>query len=775
MKTLSKILTILLSAAALLAACGKEEDPVKLEDLYLVSPATGSLTMIQGETYRIDYGTVPENAGPVPIYWSSTDTKVASVYDGVVEALSPGQTIIEMSTGELSVSIDVKVKGIPATSFSVPAEINAYTTAREIPLTIEPANANAASLGWAVEDENIATVTIKDGKAWLQAVDRVETGVTKVTVSGEGLEPQTIEVTALAQGTYAFYSYVDGSKTYEEATGTLDFNLLTYDDENPDVRQLIYMAARKVSDVSVKVDNPKICTVTAEVSDFLKITLGTLSITEGTEYGSTRVTVTTVMEGLTFNNVFTVERKIITVPEDLCIYCETRECALAGEEDVNRGEILWMRIVSGGETPTYHSVKWTTRDASLATVTQPDGKEYSIAAAKVTVNSEKAGKVTITGTDATGKITRSVILNIVKEKFSDSVVLRDTGSGVTYQDGGTYACQYGLPTTVILNKNYKYSSWTISDPSVMRIEMSPTVESQATLMFYEPDKDVTLRIADEAGSRTLTYHFRAELSLKKLELVPVSSDVVYYSHQGLSSPDWIYLPFLPGNNNLKLQLKDRTGHSVTDLTNGKWSVAIKDGFSTDKVTTDASSITYSTSSTRDKTLVITDRFGNEKSVIIRPCMDFRDRDAWLIMEDTSENGTQILPYTYVYEPMLDYYTNSKNKVESNWDYYRIRAVATSGGSYAVDITKCVDWIHPEKCDWRGTDAGGKTVECGPLYYSTVAEMIKHIKDEDEKVYANHTHHDTHRYDIRFYGMDGKNKADAYGVYGMPVFLLRVKE
>ena len=167
MKTLSKILTILLSAAALLAACGKEEDPVKLEDLYLVSPATGSLTMIQGETYRIDYGTVPENAGPVPIYWSSTDTKVASVYDGVVEALSPGQTIIEMSTGELSVSIDVKVKGIPATSFSVPAEINAYTTAREIPLTIEPANANAASLGWAVEDENIATVTIKDGKAWL--------------------------------------------------------------------------------------------------------------------------------------------------------------------------------------------------------------------------------------------------------------------------------------------------------------------------------------------------------------------------------------------------------------------------------------------------------------------------------------------------------------------------------------------------------------------------------------------------------------------------------
>ena len=81
--------------------------------------------MIQGETHRIDYGTVPENAGPAKVYWSSTDPKVASVDDGVVKALAPGQTVIEMFAGELSVSINVTVKGIPATSFSVPAEINA--------------------------------------------------------------------------------------------------------------------------------------------------------------------------------------------------------------------------------------------------------------------------------------------------------------------------------------------------------------------------------------------------------------------------------------------------------------------------------------------------------------------------------------------------------------------------------------------------------------------------------------------------------------------------
>ncbi|MGM9790627.1 MAG: Ig-like domain-containing protein [Candidatus Cryptobacteroides sp.] len=775
MKTLSKILTILLSAAALLAACGKEDEaPVKLEDLYLISPASGSLTMIQGETYRIDYGTVPENASSAQIYWSSTEPSVASVDGGVVKAHAPGQTVINMMTGELSVSIDVKVKGIPATSFSVPAEINAYTTAREIPLTIEPANANAASLDWAVEDENIATVTIKDGKAWLQAVDRVETGVTKVTVSGEGLESQTIEVTALAQGTYAFYSYIDGSKTYEEATGTLDFNLLTYDDENPDVRQLIYMASRKVSDVSVKVDNPKICTVTAEVSEFLIMTLGTLSIAEGTEYGSTKVTVTTVMEGLTFKNVFTVARNKIAIPEDLCIYCSTRGCALAGETEVKRGETLRMHIVSGGDTPTYHSVKWTTSDASLATVSLPDGKEYSSDNAIVTVNSGKTGKVTITGTDATGKITRSVVLNVVKEKFSDSVVLKDTGSGVTYQDGGTYACQYGYKTTVILSENFKYSVWSSSDPSVMKIEMSPTVESQATLTFNELGKDVTLSITDEAGSRTLTYHFHAELSLKSLKLVPESDDVGYYAHLGLSSPDWIYMPFLPGNNTVKLMLKDTNGHIATGLNSGKWTFVIENGFSTDDVGLYSNYIIYSTSSTRDKTLVITDQFGNQKSVIIRPCLDFRDHDAWRIMEETADNGTQYLKYSYDFVTH-DNFNTSKNKVGSNWDYYRIRAVANKGGSYAVDITDCVGRVVAYACDWQGKDADGNPVKCGLFKLSSIAEMIKHIKDEDEKVSASHPHHDTHDYFCQFSVMGSRYKADDHGFYGVPLFLLRVKE
>lgn len=250
--------------------------------------------------------------------------------------------------------------------------------------------------------------------------------------------------------------------------------------------------------------------------------------------------------------------------------------------------------------------------------------------------------------------------------------------------------------------------------------------------------------------------------------------MAYYAHLGLSSPDWIYLPFLPGNNTVKLMLKDTSGHIATGLNSGKWSVVIENGFSKDDVGLYSDYMIYSTSSARDKTLVITDQFGNRKSVIIRPCMDFRDHDAWLILEDTADNGTQYLKYRYNYVTFDDFNT-SKNKVGSNWDYYRIKAVATRGGAYIVDITDCVGKVVAHACDWHGKDADGNPVKCGPFAFTSIAEMIKHIKDEDEKVSASHPHHDTHDYFCQFSGIGSKYKADDHGIYGAPFFLLRVKE
>lgn len=148
----------------------------------------------------------------------------------------------------------------------------------------------------------------------------------------------------------------------------------------------------------------------------------------------------------------------------------------------------------------------------------------------------------------------------------------------------------------------------------------------------------------------------------------------------------------------------------------------------------------------------------------------RDHDAWLILEGTADNGTQYLKYSY---SVIGNFDISKNKVGSNWDYYRIMAVATRGGAYIVDITDCVGRVVAYACDWHGKDADGNRIECGAFGLSSIAEMIKHIKDEDEKVSASHPHHDTHDYFCQFSSI--VHKADVHGLYCVPLFLLRVKE
>ena len=159
MKTLSKIITILLSAAAVFAACGKEENgPAEVKDFFLTSPASGSLTLTQNEDFRIKFGTVPEEAaGTVLVEWSIDDPDIATVKNGRVTPQRPGKAVITVKCGKFTETVNLTVKGIPVTSFSVPAELNAYYgNPKEIPLTVEPAEANAASLNWYVEDENVA-------------------------------------------------------------------------------------------------------------------------------------------------------------------------------------------------------------------------------------------------------------------------------------------------------------------------------------------------------------------------------------------------------------------------------------------------------------------------------------------------------------------------------------------------------------------------------------------------------------------------------------------
>lgn len=81
----------------LLAACTQRED-------VLLQISAPYLTMCPGEQYRLSTN------GTGPVHWSTADSKVARVEDGLITAVAVGQTTITATVGEQSVQCYVTVK-----------------------------------------------------------------------------------------------------------------------------------------------------------------------------------------------------------------------------------------------------------------------------------------------------------------------------------------------------------------------------------------------------------------------------------------------------------------------------------------------------------------------------------------------------------------------------------------------------------------------------------------------------------------------------------------
>lgn len=762
MKTLSKILTILLSVAAVLSACGKEEGS-ELRDFFLTSPASGSLTIVQNEDFRIKFGTVPEEAaGTVQVEWSIDDPRVATVKNGRVTPQIPGEAVITVKCGKFTETVNLTVKGIPVTSFSVPAKLNAYyDNPKEIPLTVEPAEANAASLNWYVEDENVAFITFEDGKAYINATSEVEGGTTTVTVCGDDLEPQTIEVTARAKGVVVAYSYTDRSAVFDDAEGKeLDFNLLSFSEED-NAATLLYAATDKVSSMEVKADNSKVCTVSKKLITDALGTWYTIFIGDGSEYGTTGVTITTQMDGLTFTNRFSVRREQLVFPEGVCIYNADKKCAMAAEEEVTKGQTINLMLTAGGQVS--YPAKWTSSDASLATVKTSDGKEYSRKAI-VSVSGSKTGKVTISATDEAGTTSKSVVLNVTTEKFSAGVYLIDVSSGEKIEKGSVHCVEYGFPFEVKLSESYKNLTWSSADESALKVVQDASNPVKARITIADPEKTVVLRITDESGSTTLEYSFCANLSLRTLFVRPALgnyNDVVYYSKPG-ASEDWIFMPYVPGRNLIQMELTDSKGHTVMNLADGGWSAELVSGHSTDVLK--RSGISYYdivTYSPRDKHILIKDKFGNEKNLIVRPTPDFRNKgyEIWESLDSKERNieynndGTMHGAVSSLAGPGTAY---------EDYELYT-RAVGTV---WCINIDDFAKSIIREECKINDI-----AYSCNGLHFTSMEQLFKFLNDDPstfkyyykngmgnmvvQDIYAYHKHHNRHKVQFKLTPINGQ--------------------
>ncbi len=201
--------------------------------IYTDAVGTQVLPLIVGESVQLGYNMTPEDATYKTVVWSSDDTAVATVNEGLVKAVSSdnlGYAIVSVSplgmysgsgvTSTLKVKVDAAIN--PATAVSLTATKTEVYESEQIQISydISPESSTYRTLEWSSSDTSVATV---DNSGLVTGVSTgggtsKDVTITATTMDGSGLsssitvtvkrivqpESVTIDQTVSADNGYAF-------------------------------------------------------------------------------------------------------------------------------------------------------------------------------------------------------------------------------------------------------------------------------------------------------------------------------------------------------------------------------------------------------------------------------------------------------------------------------------------------------------------------------------------------------------------------------------------
>ncbi|MCD8180132.1 MAG: Ig-like domain-containing protein [Firmicutes bacterium] len=154
-----------------------------------------SIQVERTKSYTLNASLTPTDATTKGIIWTSSDTSVATVANGIVKGVGEGTATItatskDETNGTISASCTVEVYSTPVTSVTLADKSidigMGYT--KTLSATVAPSDATDTSLTWTSADETVATVD-EDG-----VVTGVSYGKTTITATNEdsGLSAQCI-------------------------------------------------------------------------------------------------------------------------------------------------------------------------------------------------------------------------------------------------------------------------------------------------------------------------------------------------------------------------------------------------------------------------------------------------------------------------------------------------------------------------------------------------------------------------------------------------------
>ena len=153
-----------------------------------------ALELIEGETATLTATVLPDNATDKTVTWTSDNTAVATVADGVVTAKAEGTAKITAKAGDASAvcTVTVKKKVIAVESVTLDRTTLELTVGGTATLTatVKPDNATDKTVTWSCDNTGVATVA--DG-----VVTAVAEGTAKVTAkAGDATAVCTVTVKA---------------------------------------------------------------------------------------------------------------------------------------------------------------------------------------------------------------------------------------------------------------------------------------------------------------------------------------------------------------------------------------------------------------------------------------------------------------------------------------------------------------------------------------------------------------------------------------------------
>ena len=316
-----------------------------------LSQTTSSL--IEGESVTLTATVTPADATDKTVTWSTSDTNVATVDNGVVTAKSAGTATITAKAGEKSATcvVIVEKKEIAVSGITLSQTTASLIEGESVTLTatVTPTDATDKTVTWTTSDATVATV---------------ENGVVTAKSAGTAtITAKAGEVTAICVVTVSKKVIAVSGIALSQTTATLT-----------EGETVTLTATVTPADATDK-------TVTWTTSDAAVATVENgvvTAVSEGT------ATITAKAGDKTATCVVTVSKKVIAVSG---IALSQTTAALT------EGETVTLTATVTPADATDKTVTWSTSDATVATV--ENGKITAVAAGTATITAQ-AGDITAT-------------------------------------------------------------------------------------------------------------------------------------------------------------------------------------------------------------------------------------------------------------------------------------------------------------------------------------------------------------------------------------------